>query len=54
MTEEQLAEYRRRLADAKVKPDKINPDYAFHRAWNEGLEFSERQLDAVLRVGRAS
>ena len=54
MTEEQLAEYRRRLANGKVKPDKVNPDYAFHRAWNEGIDFSERQLDAVLRAGRAS
>ena len=54
MTEEQLAEYRHRLAGAKVPPDKVSPDYAFHRAWNEGIEFSERQLDSVLRAGRAS
>jgi hypothetical protein len=54
MTDEQLSEYRRRLTDGKVKPEKISPDYAFHRAWNEGIEFSERQLDSVLRAGRAS
>lgn len=54
MTDEQLAEYRRRLAGAKVQPDKMNIDYAFHRAWNECLEFSERQLEAVLKAGRNS
>lgn len=54
MTDEQLAEYRRRLLNGKVRPDRLNPDYAFHRAWNEGIEFSESQLDAVLRAGRAS
>lgn len=49
MTEQQIAEYRRRLTSGKVKPDKVSQDYAFQRAWNEGVEFCERQLDAVLK-----
>lgn len=54
MTEEQLIEYRRRLEIGKVKPDKVSQEYAFHRAWNEGIEFSERQLELVLKAERDS
>ncbi|BEV44785.1 hypothetical protein [Afipia carboxidovorans] len=49
MTEQQLAEFRRRLSNGKVSPDKVSTEWAFQRAWNEGIEFCERQLEAVLR-----
>lgn len=54
MTEQQLADFRRRLSNGKVSPDKVSTEWAFQRAWNEGIEFCERQLDSVLRAGRAS
>lgn len=47
MTPEQLTEYRSLLSAGKVKPDKMSDKYAFHRAWNEGIEFAEKMADKV-------
>lgn len=54
MTEEQINEYRKRLSLGKVDPDKVSTEYAFQRAWNEGISFAERQLEAVLKERQAA
>lgn len=35
------------IAAAKVQPDRVHPDWAFQRAWNEALEFVERQIQTI-------
>lgn len=47
MTAQQLERYREVLRAGKVAPDKVSEEYAFQRAWNEGIEFAERQLDKI-------
>jgi hypothetical protein len=48
MSQEQLQAFREVLRAGKVSPEKVSTEYAFQRAWNEGIEFAERQLAKVL------
>jgi hypothetical protein len=48
MTPEQLQELRDALKAGKVAPDKVSNEWAFQRAWNEGIEFAERQLEKIV------
>lgn len=36
-----------RIAAGKVSPDKVHPDYAFQRAWNEALVWVEKQMETI-------
>lgn len=44
---DRLEKLKQIIASAKVKPDRVHPDWAFHRAWNEALEFVERQIQSI-------
>ena len=47
MSEEQLQQLRGMLQAGKVKPEFVSTEYAFQRAWNEGIAFAERQIDKI-------
>jgi hypothetical protein len=49
LTATQLQAYRDVLKAGKVAPDKLSTEWVFQRAWNEGVEFAERQLDKTIR-----
>jgi hypothetical protein len=44
----QLQQIREALKAGKVSPEKVSTEYAFQRAWNEGIEFAERQIDRIV------
>lgn len=48
MSKEQLQQLRDALKAGKVAPEKVSDEYAFQRAWNEGIEFAERQLNKIV------
>ena len=48
MSPEQMQKFRAALTAGKVAPEKVSDEYAFQRAWNEGIEFAERQLQKIL------
>ena len=48
MNDEQLQKFRDALKAGKVAPERVSEEYAFQRAWNEGIEFAERQIDKIL------
>lgn len=47
MSDEQLQQFRQALKDGKVAPEKVSEEYAFQRAWNEGIEYAKRQADKI-------
>ncbi len=48
-----LVELRAALLAGKVSPDRVSPEWAFQRAWNEGIDFSVRQLERRFQVIRS-
>jgi hypothetical protein len=54
MSPEQMQKFRNALTAGKVRPEKVSTEYAFQRAWNEGIEFAERQLHKILAEQKGS
>ena len=55
MTPEQIQQYRDALRAGKIADEKLNPDRAFLRGWNEGIAFAEMLLAKIVRKeGEAS
>ena len=44
---EQWEALKAHIAAGKVSPDKVHPDYAFQRAWNEALAWVEKQMEMI-------
>lgn len=47
MTAEQLQALRDALRAGKVADEKLSPERAFLRGWNNGVEFAENQIDKI-------
>ena len=47
MTSEQLQSLRSALAAGKVADEKLSPERAFLRGWNEGVVYAENQIDKI-------
>lgn len=47
MTADLFASIRAKLIAGKVHPDKVSNEWAFQRAWNEGIDFSLREIGKV-------
>jgi hypothetical protein len=48
MMPDQLAAYRKRLADIRQPDDKLSPERAFLRGWNSALDAAESNLKDIL------
>ena len=47
MNPDQLQALREALKAGKVADEKLSPDRAFLRGWNEGVEFAQNQIDKI-------
>lgn len=47
-----IAEINAALLAGKVKPERVSQEWAFQRAWNEGIDFSLRQIKRIAEKGK--
>lgn len=45
ITADQCDELKSILLAGKVKPDSVSTEWAYQRAWNDGIDFSIRQIE---------
>jgi hypothetical protein len=43
----ELEKLRTQIALGKVHPDRVHPDWAYQRAWNEALAWVEMQIGKI-------
>lgn len=44
---DQLQRLKRAIVAGKVKPERVHPEWAFQRAWNEALSWVEQQIRII-------
>lgn len=49
MTRDELEMIERALLAGKVAPEKVSTEYAFQRAWNEGVDWSRDQIKRLFK-----
>ena len=47
MSEDQFNRLIAAITAAKVHPDKLSDEWVYQRAWNDGLDFTLRQINAI-------
>jgi hypothetical protein len=42
-----LEEIKSAIAAGKVKPERISTEWAYQRAWNDGIDFALKQIERI-------
>jgi hypothetical protein len=42
-----LEEIKSAIAAGKVKPERVSTEWAYQRAWNDGIDFALRQIERI-------
>lgn len=47
MTDDELNSLIQTLKQAKVRPDKMSSEWAYHRAWNDGIDYALNRINII-------